>query len=72
MRSKKKLLQFCVKSTIAMTKTLVCHIRTKHIAIEHHFIREALEDDDIQLKYCKTKDQVVNIFTKAIPQDKFQ
>ena len=72
MRSKKKLLQFCVKSTIAMTKTLVYHIRTKHIAIKHHFIREALEDDDIQLKYFKTKDQVVNIFTKALPNDKFQ
>lgn len=40
------------KSAIAMTKNPVYHSRTKHIAIKHHFIREAVEDDEIQLKYC--------------------
>ncbi|KAF5930246.1 hypothetical protein HYC85_031119 [Camellia sinensis] len=60
------------KSAIAMAKNPVYHSRTKHIAIKHHFIREAVEDDEIQIKYCKTEDQVADIFTKALPRDKFE
>lgn len=60
------------KSAIAMTKNPVYHSRTKHIAIKHHFIREAVEDEEIQLKYCATEDQVADIFTKALSKEKFQ
>ncbi|CAL5325451.1 unnamed protein product [Camellia sinensis] len=45
------------KSAIAMAKNPVYHSRTKHIAIKHHFIKEAVEDDEIQIKYWKTEDQ---------------
>ncbi|KAF8377139.1 hypothetical protein HHK36_030512 [Tetracentron sinense] len=31
----------------------------------------SLEDDEIQLKYCKTDDQVADIFTKALPKDNY-
>ena len=44
------------KSAIAMAKNPVYHSRTKHIAIKYHFIREVVEDDEIQIKYCKTED----------------
>ncbi|XP_058211421.1 uncharacterized mitochondrial protein AtMg00810-like [Rhododendron vialii] len=60
------------KSAIAMTKNPVYHSRTKHIAIKHHFIREAVEDEEIQLEYCATEDQVADIFTKALSKEKFQ
>ncbi|KAF8394001.1 hypothetical protein HHK36_020203 [Tetracentron sinense] len=60
------------KSTILISKNPIYQSRTKHIAIKHHFIRESVEDDEIQLKYCKTDDQVADIFTKALPKDKFQ
>ena len=60
------------KSAIAMTKNPVYHSRTKHIALKHHFIREAVEDDEIVIKYCNTEDQVADILTKALPKDKFQ
>ena len=60
------------KSAIAMTKNPVYHSRTKHIAIKHHFIRDAVEDDEIQVKYCSTEEQVADIFTKALPKAKFQ
>ena len=59
------------QSAIAMTKNPVYHSRTKHIAIKHHFIREVVEDEEIQLKYIKTEEQVADIFTKALPKDKF-
>lgn len=31
-----------------------------------------MEDDEIQDKYYKTEDQVVDIFTKVFPKDKFE
>ena len=58
------------KSAIDMAKNLVFHGRTKHIAIKHHFIREAIEDEEVQLSICKTNDQVADIFTKALPREK--
>ena len=59
-----------------MAKNPVHHQRTKHIAINYHFIREAeakaKANKQIQLEYCMTKDQVSNIFTKALPRVKFE
>ncbi|KAG6523912.1 hypothetical protein ZIOFF_013800 [Zingiber officinale] len=37
------------KSAIAMAKNPVHHNRTRHIALKHHFIRQAIEDKEIQL-----------------------
>jgi hypothetical protein len=41
------------KSTIAMAKNPIYHSRTRHIAIKHHFIREAVEEGEVELKFCK-------------------
>ena len=60
------------KSAIDMAKNPVYHSRTKHIAIKHHFIRDAIEDEEIEIQYLKTEDQVADIFTKALPRNKFQ
>uniref|UniRef100_A0A803L0D4 Reverse transcriptase Ty1/copia-type domain-containing protein n=1 Tax=Chenopodium quinoa TaxID=63459 RepID=A0A803L0D4_CHEQI len=58
-------------SAIAMTKNPVFHSRTKHIEIRHHFIRELVEKQEIGLQFCKTGEQLADIFTKALPTDKF-
>lgn len=60
------------QSAIAMAKNPVYHSRTKHIAIKHHFIREVVEEGEIQLKYCESEEQVADIFTKALPRGKFE
>uniref|UniRef100_A0A5B7B4M6 Retrovirus-related Pol polyprotein from transposon TNT 1-94 n=1 Tax=Davidia involucrata TaxID=16924 RepID=A0A5B7B4M6_DAVIN len=60
------------KSAIAMAKNPVYHSRTRHIAIKHHFIREAVEEGEVQLKFCRSDEQVADIFTKALPKDKFK
>jgi hypothetical protein len=60
------------KSAISMAKNPVYHSRTRHIAIKHYFIKEAIEEGKVELKFCRTKEQVANIFTKALPKDKFQ
>jgi hypothetical protein len=60
------------KSAIAVAKNPVYHSRTRHIAIKHHFIREAIEEGEVELKFCKSEEQVVDIFTKTLPKEKFQ
>ena len=60
------------KSIIAMAKIPVYHNHTKHIAIKHHFIRESIEERQEQLVFCESKEQVADIFTKALPREKFQ
>ena len=59
------------KSAIAMSKNPVCHGKSKHIALKHHYIRGAVEDKEVDVVYCKTEDQVADIFTKALPKDRF-
>jgi hypothetical protein len=39
--------------------------RTRHIQVKYHFIRSLVQDNKIQLKYCKTQDQLADIFTKG-------
>ncbi|KAI5323418.1 hypothetical protein L3X38_032490 [Prunus dulcis] len=55
-----------------MAKNPVFHSRTKHIAIRHHFLREVSKNKEVELKYCKTDEQIADIFTKALPRPKFE
>jgi hypothetical protein len=59
------------QSTIQLTKNPVFHARTKHIEIYHHYVREKTQKGNIMLKYCRTEDQVADIFTKALSTVKF-
>ena len=71
-KQKEATVMFCDnKSAIDIAKNPVYHSRTRHIAIKHHFIRDAIEDGEVELKFCKSEDQVADIFTKALPKDKF-
>ncbi|XP_038984427.1 secreted RxLR effector protein 161-like [Phoenix dactylifera] len=71
-RREEETILFCDnKSAIAIGKNPISHDRTKHIAIKYHFIREAIENGEIQLKYCKSEEQLADILTKALPKNKF-
>ncbi|GKD81510.1 hypothetical protein Tco_1348349 [Tanacetum coccineum] len=59
-------------SAIAIAKNPVHHSRTKYIALKHHFIKEAIEDGEVQLEFSGTSDQLADIFTKTLPREKFQ
>ncbi|GJS51430.1 putative ribonuclease H-like domain-containing protein [Tanacetum coccineum] len=53
------------ESTICIVKNPVYHSKTKHIAIRHHFIRDAYEKKLIQVLKIHTDDNVVDPLTKA-------
>ena len=58
-------------SAINLTKNLILHSRTKHIEVRHHFIREQVANRVVSLEYINTKNQLVDIFTKLLSEDRF-
>nr|GEU59590.1 hypothetical protein [Tanacetum cinerariifolium] len=56
---------------IAISCNPIQHSRTKHIAIRYHFIKEHVEKGTIELYFVKTDYQLADIFTKALPADRF-
>jgi hypothetical protein len=53
-------------SNILLVNNPVYHVRTKHIEVHCHFIREEVLAKEIDLIHVSTKDQIVDIFTKAL------
>nr|GEX96618.1 hypothetical protein [Tanacetum cinerariifolium] len=67
-----KILIYCgSKSAIAISCNPVQHSRTKHIAVRYHFITEHVEKGTIELYFVKTDYQLADLFTKALPADRF-
>ena len=56
-------------SAINISKNHVMHTKTKNIAIKYHYVRELVQDKEVKMKYVNTKEQIVGIFTKALPKD---
>jgi hypothetical protein len=53
-------------NNISLANKLVYHVRTKHIEVHYHFNREKILAKEINLIHVSIKDQVVDIFTKAL------
>ncbi|KAB2622242.1 hypothetical protein D8674_024424 [Pyrus ussuriensis x Pyrus communis] len=58
-------------SAIVITKNPIFHQKTKHINRRYHFIKEALQQGVIDLIHCPTKEQLADIFTKALAREQF-
>jgi hypothetical protein len=42
------------------------HRRTKHIDIIHHFVRDHIKNQDIEVIYLLSEENIVNVFTKEL------
>jgi hypothetical protein len=51
-------------SSIALSKNLVFHGRSKHTEIRYHFIRELVENGIIKMKYYRFWLKLADIFAK--------
>jgi len=58
---------FCdTSSAICLSTNLVHHSRAKHIDIKHHFIRDHVLKENIEISFVGTTDQLADIFTKPL------
>nr|GFC29610.1 copia protein [Tanacetum cinerariifolium] len=60
--------------TIAISQCYnnVQHSRSKHIDIQHHFIRDQVEKGVVELYFVTMDYQLAGIFTKALPRERFE
>ncbi|GJS74740.1 hypothetical protein Tco_0707581 [Tanacetum coccineum] len=60
------------RSAIALCCNNVQHSRSKNIDIRHHFIREQVEKGVVELYFVTMDYQLTDIFTKALPRERFE
>ncbi|GKA35294.1 retrovirus-related pol polyprotein from transposon TNT 1-94 [Tanacetum coccineum] len=60
------------QSAIAISCKPVQHSRTKHIHTRYHFIKEQVENGIIELYFVRTEYPLADMFTKALPEDRFK
>ncbi|GJT21656.1 retrovirus-related pol polyprotein from transposon TNT 1-94 [Tanacetum coccineum] len=59
------------KSVIALCCNNVQHSRAKYIDVRYHFIKEQVENVIVELYFVWTEYQLVDIFTKTLPRERF-
>ncbi|GKC33767.1 retrovirus-related pol polyprotein from transposon TNT 1-94, partial [Tanacetum coccineum] len=60
------------QSAISISCNPMQHSRTKHIHTRYHFIKEQVENGIIEFYFVRTEYQLGDMFTKALPKDRFQ
>nr|GMD66316.1 Copia protein [Ipomoea batatas] len=60
------------QAAIAISNNPFFHGKTKHFSIKLFFIRDVHKGGAVRLKYCKTEDQLADIFTKPLAKGRFE
>lgn len=60
------------QSAIKMMKNRQFGKRSKHIDVRFHYISEKVNEGLLKVNYCKTDDQIADIFTKPLCKVKFE
>jgi len=60
------------QAAIAISNNSVFHGKTKHFNIKLYFLREVQKEGEVLLQYCKTEDQLADIFTKTLSKGRFE
>ena len=54
------------QEAISIIKNSKDHTRTKHIDVQHHYIRELMREGVIVSRYVRSRENVADILTKAL------
>ncbi len=57
------------QGAISLTKNPIHHAQTKHIYVQHHFVREQVENKEVRFEYCPMEHMVTDVFTKALSKE---
>jgi hypothetical protein len=60
------------QAAIAISHNPVFHGKTKHFNIKLYFLREVQKNGDVKLIYCKSVDQLSDLFTKPLLVSRFE
>nr|GEX79059.1 retrotransposon protein, putative, unclassified [Tanacetum cinerariifolium] len=60
------------KAAISISCNPVQHLRTKHIDVRYHFIKEKVEKGIVDLFFVGTEYQLADLFIKALSKDRFK
>ena len=58
-------------SCISIAESEGLNQRTKHIDVRHHYIRDMVQENIIQIEHLGTDDMLADFFTKALPVARF-
>ena len=60
------------QGSIALGKNPEYHSRTKHIDVQHHFVREQVSSGSVVFRFVPTDEMAADVFTKALSKVKHQ
>jgi hypothetical protein len=58
------------QGAISLTKNPTHHAWTKHIDVQHHFVRKRVENEEVRFEYCATEHMVADVFIKALSKER--
>ena len=59
-------------STIKLSKNPMLHGRSKHIDVRFHFLRDLCKEGIIELNFCRSDEQIADLFTEPLKQPLFE
>jgi hypothetical protein len=59
------------QAAMKLIKHPIASMRSKHIDVQHHFVRERCSRGEVAFQYCETGEMVADCMTKALPMVKF-
>jgi hypothetical protein len=58
------------QGAISLTENPTHHAQTKHIDVQHHFVWERVENEEVRFEYCPTEHMVADVLTKALSKER--